>query len=185
MITLDVTNKNHGNKMAHEALPVSSIDLIIAKLGRIICWCVPAMALLVLIIVVLRYGFNIGAIAAQESVQYLHATVFMLGAAVTLGADQHVRVDIFYRGFSERQKAWVNILGHIIFTLPVCALISWGSLDYVLDSWTAREASPEPGGLPFVFLLKTLIPVMALLLALQSLAQCRRALSTLQRGSAS
>ena len=143
------------------------------------------MALLVLIIVVLRYGFNTGAIAAQESVQYLHATVFMLGAAVTLGADQHVRVDIFYRGFSERQKAWVNILGHVIFTLPVCVLIGWGSLDYVLDSWSAREASPEPGGLAYVFLLKTLIPVMASLLALQSLAQCQRALSSLRRGSAS
>ena len=185
MITLDVTDKNHGNKMTHEALPAGSIDRIIAWLGRIICWCVPAMAPLVLIIVVLRYGFNTGAIAAQESVQYLHATVFMLGAAVTLGADQHVRVDIFYRGFSARQKAWVNILGHIVFTLPVCGLIGWGSLDYVLDSWSAREASPEPGGLPFVFLLKTLIPVMALLLALQSLAQCRRALSALQRGNAS
>ena len=109
----------------------------------------------------------------------------MLGAAYTLKADGHVRVDIFYRGFSARQKAWVNILGHIVFTLPVCGLIGWGSLDYVLDSWSAREASPEPGGLPFVFLLKTLIPVMALLLALQSLAQCRRALSALQRGNAS
>lgn len=185
MITLDATDKHHGNKMTNETLPASSIDQIIAWLGRIICWCVPAMALLVLIIVVLRYGFNTGAIAAQESVQYLHATVFMLGAAVTLGADQHVRVDIFYRGFSERQKAWVNILGHIIFTLPVCVLIGWGSLDYVLDSWSAREASPEPGGLAYVFLLKTLIPLMALLLALQSLAQCQRALSALRRGSAS
>lgn len=185
MITLDVTDKHHGNKMTNEALPASSIDQIIAWLGRIISWCVPAMALLVMIIVILRYGFNTGAIAAQESVQYLHATVFMLGAAVTLGADQHVRVDIFYRGFSERQKAWVNILGHIIFTLPVCVLIGWGSLDYVLGSWSAREASPEPGGLPYVFLLKTLIPVMALLLALQSLAQCQRALSALRRGSAS
>jgi TRAP-type mannitol/chloroaromatic compound transport system permease small subunit len=96
-----------------------------------------------------------------------------------------VRVDIFYRSFSERQKAWVNILGHVIFTLPVCVLIGWGSLDYVLDSWSAREASPEPGGLAYVFLLKTLIPVMASLLALQSLAQCQRALSSLRRGSAS
>ena len=185
MITLDATDKHHGNKMTNETLPASSIDQIIAWLGRIICWCGPARALLVRIMVLLRYGFNTGAIAAQESGQYLHATGFMLGAAVTLGADQHVRVDIFYRSFSERQKAWVNILGHIVLTLPVCALIGWGALDYVLDSWSAREASPEPGGLPFIFLLKTLIPMMAVLFALQSLAQCRRALSTLQRGSTS
>ena len=80
----------------------------------------PVMALLVLVIVVLRYGFNTGAIAAQETVQYLHAAIFMLGAAVALQADQHVRVDIFYRRFSARQQAWVNGLGHVVFTLPLC-----------------------------------------------------------------
>ena len=140
--------------------------------------------ILVLIIVVLRYGFNTGAIAAQESVQYLHAIIFMLGAAITLGADQHVRVDIFYRQFSSRQKAWVNVIGHIVFTLPLCGLIGLGSWDYVAASWSAREASPEPGGLPLVFVLKTLIPAMAILLALQALSQIHRATSILrERGN--
>ena len=129
------------------------------------------MAGLVFCIVLLRYGFSTGAIAAQEAVQYLHATLFMLGAAIALRAEQHVRVDIFYRNFTPRQRAWVNTLGHIVFTLPLCALIGWGSLGYVIDSWSAREASPEPGGLPFVFILKTLIPTMALLLGLQAGSQ--------------
>ena len=166
--------------MLPSAHPSNVLNKSMDWLGRTISWCLPAMALLVLFIVVLRYGFNTGAIAAQESVQYLHAIVFMLGSAITLGADQHVRVDIFYRQFNARQKAWVNALGHIVFTLPLCGLIGLGSWDYVADSWSAREASPEPGGLPLVFALKTLIPVMALLLALQAALQIYRAVDVLR-----
>ena len=99
--------------MPPDAPPASTLDQGIVWLGRTVSWCVPIMALLVLVIVVLRYGFNTGAIAAQETVQYLHAAIFMLGAAVALQADQHVRVDIFYRRFSERQQrgsmAWVML----------------------------------------------------------------------------
>ena len=167
--------------MPPDAPPASTVDQGIAWLGRTVSWCVPIMAALVFVIVVLRYGFNTGAIAAQETVQYLHAAIFMLGSAVALQADQHVRVDIFYRRFSARQQAWVNGLGHVVFTLPLCGLIGWGSWDYVIASWTAKEASPEPGGLPFVYLLKTLIPAMAVLLALQALALIARALTTLQQ----
>ena len=180
MITLRVCDKNRGILMPLSAHPANILDKSMAWLGNAISWCVPTMALLVLLIVVLRYGFNTGAIAAQESVQYLHATLFMLGAAITLGADQHVRVDIFYRQFNARQKAWVNALGHIVFTLPLCGLIGMGSWDYVTDSWSAREASPEPGGLPLVFVLKTLIPTMAILLALQSVSQIYRAIDVLR-----
>ena len=89
-------------------------------------------------------------------------------------------MDIFYRQFNARQKAWVNALGHIVFTLPLCGLIGMGSWDYVTDSWLAREASPEPGGLPLVFVLKTLIPAMAILLALQSVSQIYRAIDVLR-----
>jgi TRAP-type mannitol/chloroaromatic compound transport system permease small subunit len=96
-----------------------------------------------------------------------------------MGADQHVRVDVFYRRFNARQKAWVNTLGHIIFTLPLCALIGVSSFGYVLDSWSALETSPEPGGLPLVYVLKTLIPAMAVLLALQAVTQVGRGLNVL------
>ena len=125
-----------------------------------------------------------GWIWLQESVTYLHASVFMLAAAWTLQSGGHVRVDIFYRSFTPRQQAWVNALGHIIFTLPICALIGWGSWDYVVDSWSAREASPEPGGLPFVYLLKGLIPAMAALMALQALSQLLSALDVLRQKDA-
>ena len=107
--------------------------------------------------------------------------VIEAGAAIALRADQHVRVDILYRNFSSRQRAWVNTLGHIVFTLPLCALIGWGSLDYVVDSWSAQEASPEPGGLPLIFVLKTLIPAMATLLGLQATSQVIRGIRILQQ----
>jgi TRAP-type mannitol/chloroaromatic compound transport system permease small subunit len=130
-------------------------------------------------VVVLRYGFGMGAITAQEGVMYLHATLFMLGASCTLHADEHVRVDVFYRGFSIRQQAWINALGHVLFTLPLCAVIALSSVGYVGESWMIKESSPEPGGIPAVYLLKTLIPVMAALLAVQALAEVTRALTTL------
>ena len=125
-------------------------------------------------VVVLRYGFNIGLIALQELVTYLHATVFMLGVAYTLQQDGHVRVDIFYRNFSPRAKAWVNSLGGIIFLLPLCGYFLVSSWDFVAQSWAIKESSPEPGGLPAVFLLKSLIPLMAISLSLQCVADILR-----------
>jgi len=119
----------------------------------------------------LRYGFGLGAISAQEGVVYLHSALFMLGASCTLLADEHVRVDVFYRNFSLRSKAWVNALGHTMFTLPLCTLIVFSSLGYVGESWSIREVSPEPGGIPAVYILKTLIPLMAILLALQAVGE--------------
>ncbi len=129
-----------------------------------------AMALVTTGVVILRYGFEQGAIAAQESVLYLHGTLFMLGAAPTLLADKHVRVDVFYRNFNPRQQTWVNTLGHTLFTTPICLLILFGSWGYVAESWSIKESSPEPGGIPAVFLLKTLIPAMAILLLLQAIS---------------
>ena len=128
------------------------------------------MVVLTFVIVVLRYGFNIGSIALQESVTYLHAMVFLLGAAYTLRRDEHVRVDIFYQRFSERRKALVDVAGTLLFLIPCCFYIFWVSLDYVEASWSIYEGSREAGGLPAVFLLKSLIPLTAALLGLQGLA---------------
>lgn len=132
------------------------------------------MMLLLCIVVALRYGFGIGAIVLQESVTYLHASIFMLGAAYTLKQDGHVRVDVFYRNFSPRTKAWINSLGAILFLLPVCGYIFLISWDFVLQSWQIGEVSTEPGGIPAIFLLKSLIPLMAIILGLQALAETFR-----------
>ena len=140
------------------------------SVGNAVAFAAIAMALVTTTVVILRSGFGQGAIAAQESVLYLHGALFMLGAAPTLLTDKHVRVDVFYRNFTDRQKNWVNTIGHTVFTLPFCTLIVFGSWGYVSESWSIMESSPEPGGIPAVFLLKTLIPAMALLLALQAVS---------------
>ena len=164
------------------AVLISSIRLLDGlsqRLSHIIGWLPLLMALLTVLVVVLRYGFGIGAIAAQESVIYLHGTLFMLGASCTLQMGGHVRVDVLYQQFSARARAWIDALGHVIFTLPLCALVGFSSQDYVVESWVARETSPEPGGIPAVFILKTLLPVMAMLLALQALSEIIKALKIL------
>ncbi len=155
------------------------IDALNRRLGQATAWLVVAMALLTVFVVVLRYAFGMGAIAAQESVTYMHSALFMLGASYTLLADEHVRVDIFYSQFGPRLKAWVNVLGHVVFTLPILLFIGLSSQDYVAESWRVLEDSPEPGGIHGVYLLKTLIPLMAGLLGLQAISTIIKGLAVL------
>lgn len=150
------------------------IDQFTLFTGRVLAWCALVMALLTTSVVILRYGFATGSIAMQEAITYLHGCLFMLGVAYALKTGAHVRVDIFYREFSARQKAWVNALGGIVFLLPICVfitLISWG---YVGDAWSIRESSPEPGGIPYLYVLKTLLPLMAINLAVAGIADIMR-----------
>lgn len=153
---------------------VRSIDAITDYSGRALAWLSLGMAILTALIVVLRYGFNLGSITSQEAVIYMHGCLFMLGAAYTLKTDGHVRVDIFYQRFHTRTRAWINSLGGIVFMLPLCVFIFGISWNYVIESWTIREISPEPGGIPAVFLLKSLLPLMAFNLLLQGVAEILR-----------
>ena len=150
------------------------IDEFTERLGRLLAWLIPLMMLGTAAVVIMRYGFGQGMTALQESVTYLHGTVFMLGAAYTLKHGGHVRVDIFYHRFSVRTKAWIDSIGSIVFLLPLCGLILITSWDFTANAWSIREASVEPGGLPFVYLLKSLLPLMAINLALQGVAELLR-----------
>lgn len=143
--------------------------------GRAVSWCVLGMVLLTFLVVVLRYVFDSGWIALQESVSYLHSLVFLLGAAYTLKHDAHVRVDIFYSRFSEHTKAWVELLGHLFILIPVMLFIAWISWPYISDAWSVKESSRDAGGLPGVYLLKSLILLMAVLLIIQALVLVVRA----------
>ncbi len=145
------------------------LDLANAWVGRVIAWLALSMVLVTFLVVVLRYGFDLGSIALQESVTYMHAMLFMLGAAYTLQRDGHVRVDIFYQGFSRRGRAWVNLLGTLMLLVPVCLFILASSWGYVAESWAVHEGSREAGGLPYVYWLKTLMLLMPLLLLLQGI----------------
>ena len=153
---------------------VSFIDQLNRTIGRVVSVAVLLMTLITFVVVVLRYGFDTGWIALQESVMYLHAFLFMLGAAYTLGEDAHVRVDIFYRRFSAKKKALVNLIGALLLLLPTCIFIIVMSWDYVATSWRLLESSKEAGGLPLVFVLKSLIPVFCGLLILQGTADILR-----------
>ncbi|MFD2164856.1 TRAP transporter small permease subunit [Thalassotalea euphylliae] len=150
------------------------VDKVTEQLGRAVSWLTLAMVLLTFLIVVLRYGFNIGWIAMQESVLYLHGLVFMLGAAFTLKVDGHVRVDIFYQRFSNKHRAWVNLLGSLFLLLPVVVFLFYISIDYVATSWQIMEKSSEAGGLPFVYVSKTYLWLLAVTLGLQGLAEAGR-----------
>jgi TRAP-type mannitol/chloroaromatic compound transport system permease small subunit len=144
--------------------------------GRAISWLTLCMVVVTFLVVVLRYAFNLGWIAMQESVTYMHALVFLLGAAYTLKHDGHVRVDIFYRRLSQRGRAWVDLLGALLLLWPVCMYITWVSWDYIASSWEVHEASGEAGGLPGVYLLKTTIVIMTTLVAIQGTVQVLRSL---------
>jgi TRAP-type mannitol/chloroaromatic compound transport system permease small subunit len=155
-------------------LTVRIIDQFTEKGGKLLAWLCLAMALLSCLVVLLRYGFSIGSIAMQEAVTYMHASVFMLGAAFTLKHGGHVRVDIFYRRLSQRGCAWINSIGAIVFLLPFSLFLIAISWQFVTNAWAINEGSADPGGIHGVFLLKTLIPVMGLQLLLQGLAELLR-----------
>ena len=153
---------------------ISVIDTLTEFIGRIIAWLTLVMVIVSFAIVVLRYGFNLGWISMQESVLYLHGIVFMLGAGYTLKHDGHVRVDIFYQKFSSKKKALVNLFGAIFLLFPVCIAIFYVSFDYVSASWRIMEKSSEAGGLPLVYLNKSLILALAIALPLQGFAEVLR-----------
>ena len=149
--------------------------------GRAVSWATLLMVIITFLVVILRYLFDIGWIAMQESTTYLHAAVFMLGAAFTLKHEGHVRVDIFHRSMSARGKAWVDLAGTLLLLVPVCGFIFWISWQYVGDSWSVLEGSREAGGIPGVFLLKSLILLFPLTLMLQAVASVLRNLQVIRR----
>lgn len=153
------------------------LDAFSIRVGHAVSWLTLLMVIVTFVIVVLRYVFGTGLIWLQESVTWMHAAVFMLGAAYTLQREEHVRVDIFYRKMSEQQRAWVNLLGVLVFVFPMCAFFVYQSIDYVAASWSLREVSRNSGGLsyPAVPLLKSILVIMPVAVALQGLALLLRA----------
>lgn len=156
------------------------IDGFHYRLCQLVSWFTLIMVFLTFLIVVLRYGFNLGWIAMQESVMYLHVVVFLLGAAHTLKVNEHVRVDIFYRKMSRKKQALVNVFGTLFLLMPVNFLVFILSFNYVVNAWGLLESSPEAGGLPLVFLLKSFILVFAITMNLQGLAELIRNLFLLK-----
>jgi len=157
------------------------IDRLTTAVGRAVAWLALAIVLLQFTLVVARYLFGLGSIWLTETVIYAHATLFMLAAAWTLCAGGHVRVDVFYAEASPRTKAIIDLAGSLLLLLPFAAVLIWLSVPYAARSWAVLERSQESSGLPLVYALKTLIPLFAVMMALQGIAQAIRALAALSR----
>jgi TRAP-type mannitol/chloroaromatic compound transport system permease small subunit len=164
--------------------PTTLPDKISSTTGKASAWLTLFMVIVTFVIVVMRYVFDAGLIWLQESVIWMHAVVFMMGAAYTLQHEDHVRVDVFYRTMSVRRRAWTDLLGVIIFLFPLCAFLAWKSFDFVAASWGLHEASRESGGLPYplIPLLKTVLLLMPITVALQGSSLLLRSLKTLRHG---
>lgn len=159
------------------------VDGINERVGRATTICTFLMVIFTVINVVMRYFFKSGSNALIELGWHMFGFVFLLGAAYTLKYDEHVRVDIFYARMGKKGKAWIDLMGSLVFTFPLCILIVVTSIPFAGSSWQFLEGSPDPGGLPARFILKTAIPVGFSLVALQALALAARAYLTL-RGEA-
>jgi TRAP-type mannitol/chloroaromatic compound transport system permease small subunit len=151
------------------------LDRLTALVGRAAAWLALVVVVLQFALVVARYAFSLGSIWASEAVLYANAGLFLLAAAWTLEVGGHVRVDIFYAEARPRTKALIDLLGALVLLLPFALVLIWLSVPYAARSWAILERSQEASGLPLVYLLKTLIPVFAALLALQGVAQAVRA----------
>ncbi len=156
------------NTTGHSAA-LNGLRRVIEISGKTVAWLTLLMILITFVIVILRYGFNLGWIWLQETVTYLHVAVFTIAAAWTLQLDGHVRVDIFYTDMPVKKRALVDLLGSLLFLIPFCIFVLIISAPYVANSWQLLEGSREAGGLPLVFVLKSLILILPILLLGQAL----------------
>lgn len=143
------------------------IERVIQKVGSFCSWLSFALVILITLDVFLRYIFNFSSASLYELEWHFFAIIFLLGSSITLQNDQHVRVDVFYNKLSNKKKEIVNLTGNIFFLLPFSIVIFYTSLPFVEDSLKVLESSPDPGGLPYRFIIKLVIPLSFLLLALQ------------------
>ena len=146
------------------------VDQINTWVGRFVAWTTALVVVVVFVDVVMRYVFRTSFVFTQELEWHLFAFIFLIGAGYTLLKDGHVRVDIFYQRMSPKNQAWINLLGVIFFLIPGCLLIIITSMKFVAHSFAVMEGSPDPGGIPYRWLLKACIPVGFVLVLIQGIS---------------
>lgn len=146
------------------------IDRINEQIGRAASWLTALLVVLVCYDVLTRYLLNETRAWIMELEWHLFALVFLLGAAYALKHDKHVRVDLFYAKFTKREKAWVNLIGGLLFLIPWCLMVIYWSFDYAQLSYAVKEGSPDPGGLPARYIIKFAVPFGIGLLCLQGVS---------------
>lgn len=166
--TLITTIFKCNSSVSYMEYLVRLINNLNTKVGNTVSWLTSILVWVMCLDVTMRYLFNISFAGLFELEWHIFALIFLLGAAFTLKADKHVRVDVFYGQFSEKGKAWVNLTGTIIFLVPFCLVVIASSIPFVINSFSILEGSPDPGGLPFRFIVKSAIPIGFSLLLLQA-----------------
>lgn len=166
-LTLFKPNKKPGNEMKKIAEIINNFN---AFFGKAISWLSFILVLIVTGDVVSRYIFNASSVAVQELEWHIFAALFLLGATYTLRVDDHVRVDVMYSLLNNRKKAWINLIGTIVFLIPFCLLVIYTSYRFVYNSWLFGEISPDPGGLPARYIIKSVLPLSFLLLLIQGIS---------------
>jgi TRAP-type mannitol/chloroaromatic compound transport system permease small subunit len=166
-------------KLLHQIIFI--IEKISEMVGRAASWLTTLLVLLVCFDVLRRWLINDTEAWIMELEWHIFALIFLLGAAYSLQRDKHVRVDLFYTNFSERDKAWVNLVGTLLFLIPWCVLIVIFSWEYATESLHIDEGSPDPGGLPARYLIKFAIPLGIFLLLLQAIAELLKAVLIIQK----
>ncbi len=146
------------------------IDTLNTWVGNFVAWSTAVVVVVVFVDVVMRYAFQTSFVFTQELEWHLFAFIFLMGAGNTLLKDGHVRVDIFYQRCSAKTQAWINLIGVIFFLIPGCYMIIATSLKFVYNAWAVMEGSPDPGGIPFRFILKACIPAGFSLVLLQGIS---------------
>jgi TRAP-type mannitol/chloroaromatic compound transport system permease small subunit len=144
-------------------------DKFADAIGYITAFVMVLMILNVTYDVVMRYFFNTGSLAMQEMEWHLFSVVILLGISYTLKEDGHVRVDLIYDRLTQKKKAKINMMGSALFILPVALLIGTGSIPYVVESFASNEISPDPGGLEYRWIVKSLIPLSFFLLIITAI----------------
>jgi TRAP-type mannitol/chloroaromatic compound transport system permease small subunit len=157
------------------------IDRFTAVIGHGAAWLALVVVLLQFALVLARYVFGLGSIWLTETVIYANAALFLLASAWTLAAGGHVRVDVFYAHAAPRRRALIDLIGSLLLLMPFALVLLWLSAPFAARAWAILERSQESSGLPLLFLLKTLIPVFAMMLALQGAAQAIRATAALRQ----
>jgi len=149
---------------------IKFIDKLNSKLGYYTSWITLLLVLITCFDVFTRYVLNESSVALQELEWHLFSVIFLMAASYTLITDDHVRVDVFYSRLSEKQKAWINLFGSIIFLIPFCVLVIYSSQNFVITSFQLKETSPDAGGLPARYILKSFIPISFMFLTLQGIS---------------
>lgn len=160
------------------------IDRVNEWAGRVLYWLTLCMVAVGAFNALVRYldkytGLGLSSNMWIELQWYLFSIVFLLGAAYTLKADDHVRVDVLYSQLSRKGRAWINVLGTILFLIPFCVVILWVSIPFVTNSWAILEGSPDPGGLPR-YPIKTVIPAALILVIAQGVSIIIREVAVLR-----